>query len=147
MGRNFVKLAGRLNVGTHKIGTGKGSVEISDIQTAIQDYGIISEWRVNTAPNGRFSLLGNSSFYTWIINVALLYPAGQSSQDNREVRTELYLQAESIMETLKQLKVQFINPPQIILGGDWDHINGTLAVEFNVLYGELARSGCTGPHC
>ena len=129
-----MKLAGRLSIEIHKIGTGKGSVEIGEIQVAIQAYGVVNNWRVST-PASKWSLLGKTS-HEWVMEVTLLYPGSiPAPKDNRECRTEMYLQAESIVETLKQLKIQLIHPPKIILGGYGEQIEGTLEVEFYMLWG------------
>lgn len=128
-------LAGRLSIGIRRTDTGRGRVEISDIQSAIVSYGIINQWRVNT-PAGKWSLLGKTSYHEWFMEVTLLYPSDiPRPDDNREVRSELYLQAESIVETLKGLKLQLVRPPRIVLGGYDAYVEGTLEVEFVMLWG------------
>ena len=99
----------------------------TDIQQVIKDYGIVTEW--NTTRGGRYSLMSRNHD-TCAVKIALLYPSnGPKANDNREVRQELYLQAESIVEIMKQAGFQFINPPQIYLGGVEGQIEGTIAID------------------
>ena len=125
-------LAGKRNVVTQKTSTGRGKVsKFPDIQQLIHRYGMITEW--NESRGGRYSLTGRNDVHG--IKVALLYPMNRPiPTDNREVRTELYLQAESIVEIMKKEHFQLINPPRIILGGVGGalggQVEGTLEVEF-----------------
>lgn len=127
--RNYAQLAGKRNVVTQKTGINGGKVsEFPDVQQLIQNYGMIVEW--SGTRGARFSRVGHSSY---LIKVALLYPMNRPlPAENREVRTELYLQAESIIEILKREKFQIINPPRILLGGAGEQIEGSMEVEFQV---------------
>jgi hypothetical protein len=147
--RSFARNASKLNGVTPKTGTTRraireGKMRTSDLDAIVRPYGMITEWQQDRGR--RYSLMSSGSRDSWKIKVALLCPPGVWS-DNREVRQELYLQAESIVEVMKMQGVQLISPPRIVLGGIEGQIEGTIEVEFCMLYGELARSGCTGPHC
>jgi hypothetical protein len=113
-----------------RIGTGRGRTVkfvTRDFQEKIDPYGVISEW--SQTRGVRYSLLTPGS-EEHTIKVTLLFPADRpGAADNREVRTELYLQAESIIEIAKH-HFQLVTPPVIILGGQYDHIEGTVEISF-----------------
>jgi hypothetical protein len=127
--RNYVKLAGKRNDVTQRTGTGGKRVsEFPDIQTLIRGYGLITDW--SESRGQRYSLMGGTR-REHTIKVALIYPINiPIPEENREVRTELYLQAESIIEVLKRERFQIINPPRIILGGSGEQIEGSIEVTF-----------------
>jgi hypothetical protein len=111
-------------------------LDIPEVQTAIQAYGLVREWHVS-APGHGWSLWGKTN-REYALEIFLLTPDGFTSSDAREVRTELYLQAESIVEILKNLPVQLIQPPKIVLegaGGPAGEIEGSIAVLFIMLWG------------
>jgi hypothetical protein len=125
---NASKLNGvTLKTDTMPVVTREGKMNVPDIQTVIKDYGIVTEW--NTTRGGRYSLMSRPRD-TCSVKVALLYPSnGPKANDNREVRQELYLQAESIVEVMKLAGFQFISPPRIVLGGVEGQIEGTIEID------------------
>lgn len=105
-----------------------------DLQTVIRNYGIVTEW---VQSRGRKYSLLSSRENVFGAKITLLYPIGlQVPADSREVRSELYLQAESIVELMNKSGFQFIKPPRIILGGEGGmdgQIEGIMEVEFAFL--------------
>ena len=96
------------------------------IQERIKPYGFITGVEENRGR--RFSLTAQTNVMR--LSIALLCPSGMLTQEGREVRTELYLQAESIMEILKHDHFQLIRPPTIVLSGSDKYlIEGTMEVE------------------
>lgn len=130
MVRNYVKRVSKLNDVTLRI-DGTGKLNYPDIQTVIKNYGIVTEW--NQSHGGSILSWGmrNSSFSA---KITLLYPTGTFAVDQREVRQELYLQAESIIETMKMAGFQFTKPPRIILDGHgYDgQVEGTIEVDYSI---------------
>jgi hypothetical protein len=123
-------LANRLSIGIRKT-DGKEDVQIPDLQTLIQSYGMVHEW--NQTRGRRYSLM-SSNTDTWTAKITLLYPPNLTmAHDNREVRQELYLQAESIIEVMKTAGFQLLKPPRIILDGTGSmegQVEGTMEVEY-----------------
>jgi hypothetical protein len=136
--KSYVPHVNKLNDGTRRTGTLRthdrglkhgGNVNRTlEIQDLIKDYGMISNW--GTTTDSRNHLMKPGSYLIHTITVELLYPSsGPIPDGNREVRTELYLQAESIIEVLSK-EFQIIHPPMIVLGGDDWQVRGTIEVEF-----------------
>lgn len=138
-----MKLAGKLNVGLHKINIGKRRMDAPDFQNMISGFGIISSWSVDMSYG--INIKFKPSFQELRLDIVLLHPPGTISADNREVRSELYLQAESIIELVKQHHVQFITVPRITLGGTEGAIEGTLVLHLVYLW-KVNQLG-TGPRC
>jgi hypothetical protein len=120
-----------LKTGTTRLAIREGKMRTSDLDALVRPYGMITEWQQDRGR--RYSLMSSGSQDSWKIKVALLCPPGVWA-DNREVRQELYLQAESIIEVMKQ-SVQLISPPRIVLGGVEGQIEGTMEVVFSMLWG------------
>ncbi len=87
-----VKRASKLKGGILKTATGRRRMNAPDIQKVIEGYGVISSWTEN-----RGHRYFNAGFNELVVDIILLHPPGMISADNREVRSELYLQAESII--------------------------------------------------
>jgi len=80
------------------------------LQGLIQPYGRITSWEET---RGRMYL----GAYEFRFIVELILPDGFSSSDDREVRTELYLQAESVLEILIRENLKCADS-LIVLGGE-----------------------------
>jgi hypothetical protein len=133
-----VKRASKLKGGILKTATGRGRMNAPDIQKVIEGYGVISSCTIDQP-------YGKPSFQELRLDILLLHPPGTISADNREVRSELYLQAESIIEIIKRGHVQFITVPRITLGGTEGAIEGTLELHLVCLW-KVNQLG-TGPRC
>ena len=81
------------------------------LQGLIQPYGRITSWEET---RGRMYL----GAYEFRFIVELILPDGFSSSDDREVRTELYLQAESVLEVLVRENFKVRMNSRIVLGGE-----------------------------
>jgi hypothetical protein len=100
---------------------------ITALPEAISNYGIISRYEFN---RGRRFTFAPPYRDVYILHITLLYPHDcPIPADDREVRTELYLQAESIMEILRKNNFQLAEPPRIVLSGVSDRVEGTLEVQ------------------
>jgi hypothetical protein len=116
----------------------------TELQDLIKSYGVITGMTQRMPMT--FNLHGIKAEHA--IAVTLLMPEGKWSTDHREIRSELYLQAESIIEIIQ--KEHQVSDAHISISDGSGNITGTLDINFiamSSLYGELARSGCTGPDC